>query len=226
MRTFAVALLLAASALAQEEGAAETAPKVEAKKPILTTDIIHGTGELIFDLYDAAYNKIFKHHVDKHSETVRQAVADVLPKDPITEVCAKVGCQKEQVLKHMDTASDLAQQASNTVQDTATQLHEATTAGTHKVVDQFESMMPTHRGLIPRTPLNLLLFCLWIVAVIYVSIKVSLFFMRLGFSAFIFTLKLMCCCGCCTMCRKSKPAAPSSNAKTSNPKKASAKKNK
>jgi len=195
MRAFVLISVLVAAVAESEE-----------KKPIVTTDIIHGTGELIYDLYDGIYSKFFAHHVAKHGDTVMKALEPVkkqLPEDPIHEVCLKVGCKKHEVLKHMDSAADLAATAANTIQAKAYELHEPLTQGTHKVVDGFESAMPSHRGLIPRTPGNLLLFCLWIVFVIYAGSKISFFFIRLALRVSIFCLKLACCCGCCGYCFRS-----------------------
>mmetsp|Transcript_13950 Transcript_13950/g.22200 ORF Transcript_13950/g.22200 Transcript_13950/m.22200 type:complete len:230 (-) Transcript_13950:366-1055(-) len=188
MRVLALNLVLAASVVAAETEQASV-------KPILTTDLFHGTAELIYDIYDAAYSKFLAHHVATHSVTVLKAmepVTQALPKDPIAEICLKVGCQKEEVLKKLGSAMDMASNAKNTIVLKAGELHEPMTQVTHTLVGHFENFMPAYRGLIPRTPGNLVLFCLYITAVLFVLLKVSLMVLRLQLSIFMF----FCCCGC------------------------------
>ena len=80
----------------QEEGLDHGMSMSEVKKPIVTTDLIHGTGELLYDMYtagvveqcfciallyrerdkhelQAAYHRFLAHHVDKHSKSALPA---------------------------------------------------------------------------------------------------------------------------------------------------------
>eukprot|EP00930_Biecheleria_cincta_P017847 TRINITY_DN14079_c0_g1_i1.p1 TRINITY_DN14079_c0_g1~~TRINITY_DN14079_c0_g1_i1.p1 ORF type:complete len:239 (+),score=51.50 TRINITY_DN14079_c0_g1_i1:81-797(+) len=210
-------LLLAALASAEETK--KNAPK----KPIISTDLIHGTGELIYDIYDAAYRKLLKPHVDKHGKTVSEAIKPVTDfldfdkdgsvelEDSVGHVCSKVGCKHTDVMNHIDTAHKTAK---SSVETAASTVHEHLTAGTHKVVDQFEKALPSHTGMIRRTPGNLLLFCLLIVSILYMLIKVALISLRISWKVFIFSLKTMLCCGCCgLLCRKRGAATPNGKQK-------------
>lgn len=188
-------LLLASVAAAQAAG----------KKPIITTDIIHGTGELLYDIYDAIHKKLVKPHMDTHWHKVDDALKPVTElmdfdkdgsvelEDTIGHVCSKVGCKHTEVMGHIDTVHKTAK---DSVEKAASMVHAHLTTGTDKVVDQFENAIPSHKGVIPRTPGNLLLFVLLIASVIYTSIKVSLLGVRVSWKIFVFSLKMMLCCGC------------------------------
>eukprot|EP00435_Cladocopium_sp_Y103_P015029 s1717_g3.t1 len=81
---------------------------------------------------------------------------------------------------------------------------------THFVIDAFESALPKYTGLISRTPMNLLLFVLYIFSVMYFIMKVVLFSAWLAMSI----LFCLCCCGC-RCCRK-KAAKEPADAKAKN----------
>mmetsp|Transcript_146587 Transcript_146587/g.207916 ORF Transcript_146587/g.207916 Transcript_146587/m.207916 type:complete len:203 (+) Transcript_146587:69-677(+) len=177
------------------------------KRPIVTTDLVHGTGELLYDIYSAVYNKLLVHHVEKHSKTVREAIEPMMPEDPMGEICNKVGVEKKQVLQHMDSAASLASSASEQAQAHVSRVHQMLSQVSTVIIDGFERLLPSHRGVIKRSPGDLVMFCLWVVAVLYVTMKVSIFFGKIAWRIFIFTLKMLCCCGCCGLLgsRKSPP---------------------
>lgn len=179
----------------------------ETKKPIVTTDLIHGTGELLYDIYSAVYNKLLVHHVEKHSKTVREAITPMIPEDPMAEICSKVGVDKQQLLKHMDSAASLASSASEQAQAHGSRVYQMLSQVTTAIIDGFERILPSHRGVIKRSPGDLLMFCFWVVAVLYVTLKVGIFFAKIAWAMFIFSLKWLCCCGCCGLLgsRKSPP---------------------
>ncbi|CAJ1420213.1 unnamed protein product [Effrenium voratum] len=179
--------------------------EVKPRRPIVTTDIVHGTGELLYDMYSAAYNKFLVHHVDKHSKTVREAIEPMLPEDPMGQICSKVGLEKQELLRHMDSASYAVSNASAQAAEHGSRVYELLSRGAHFVVDGFERLLPTHKGLIGRQPLDLLIFCLWVVVVLYITMKIGLVFFKIAWSIFIFGLKMMCCCGCCGLCFRRKP---------------------
>ncbi|CAE7400499.1 unnamed protein product [Symbiodinium pilosum] len=87
-----------------------------AKRPIVTTDLIHGTGELLYDIYSAAYQKFLAHHVEKHGKTVRDAIEPMIPPDPVGDLCLKVGVEKQEIFKRVDSAAELASTARETAQ--------------------------------------------------------------------------------------------------------------
>lgn len=215
-------VLLAALVSAEEPERA--APKTTTpKKPIVSMDLIHGTGELLYDVYDAAYRKLLKPHVDKHGKTVTDAIKPVTDfmdfdkdgsvelEDSVGHVCSKVGCKHKDIMNHIETAHGTAK---SSVETAASTVHEHLTTGTNKVVDQFEKALPSHTGMIRRTPGNLLLFCVLIVSVIYITIKMALISLRISWKVFIFSLKMMLCCGCCGLLFRKRGAAPAPNGKS------------
>jgi len=200
-------LITIASAQAEKEHAKGTgAPKAAAgKKPIITTDIIHGTGELLYDIFYTGHKRFVKPHVDTHWHKVDDALKPVTEfmdfdkdgsvevEDTIGHVCSKVGCKQKTVMGHIDAVHKTAK---DSVQAATSKVHEHLTTGTHKAVDHFETAVPSHKGLIPRTPGDLLLFVLLIASVVYTSIKVSLLGIKISWKIFVFSLKMMLCCGC------------------------------
>lgn len=201
----ALAVLLAASVVAQED-----TPKKAKKAPIVSTDIVHGTAEFIYDVYEAIYSKFVSHHVNKHSATVLKAIdplTEALPKDPITEVCAKVGCKKGEVLKVYTQVKASLASTLEVAMASAAQLHELLMQWTNFVVNGFELAMPKYEGLIPKTPANLAMFVIYFTAVLYVLLRVVLFGLRMGLGIFCFVF----CCGCCPR----RKVAPATNGKGS-----------
>ncbi|CAE7486407.1 unnamed protein product [Symbiodinium natans] len=168
----------------------------EVKKPIVTTDLIHGTGELLYDMYTAAYHRFLAHHVDKHSKSVREALEPMMPQDPVGDLCQKVGVEKQEIFRRVDSAAELASNARETAQVHGSKVHLVLSQVTHAVIDGFERLLPAHKGIISRTPGDLLLFCLWVVTVLYITLQIALVAFRISWRVFLFGLKLMCCCGC------------------------------
>ncbi|CAE7350981.1 unnamed protein product [Symbiodinium microadriaticum] len=103
-----------------------TSTRQQVKKPIVTTGLIHGTGELLYDIYaapwdprgarlpkhfladsaaKAAYQRFLQHHVEKHSKTVRDALEPMMPPDPKRWIfLIRVLCDKPQ-----DPVGDICQ---------------------------------------------------------------------------------------------------------------------
>eukprot|EP00933_Yihiella_yeosuensis_P081209 TRINITY_DN94776_c0_g1_i1.p1 TRINITY_DN94776_c0_g1~~TRINITY_DN94776_c0_g1_i1.p1 ORF type:complete len:210 (+),score=61.07 TRINITY_DN94776_c0_g1_i1:84-713(+) len=200
MRVISVTLLAAAVAVV-------TAKPAGGKK-LVTSDIIHGTTEFFYDVAETVYSKFVAHHVEKHSPTITKALEPVTSKlqDPITEVCAKVGCKKAEILGHVEKATAAVTGVKNTVVGKATEVHDShLTKATHTVIDHFEAALPNQKGLIPRSPLNLVIFTLWIGFVLRYVLTFTGFFLGLLKS-------FICCFLCCGCCRRSK-SAPASTKK-------------
>mmetsp|Transcript_46897 Transcript_46897/g.87637 ORF Transcript_46897/g.87637 Transcript_46897/m.87637 type:complete len:225 (+) Transcript_46897:55-729(+) len=186
----------------------------QVKRPIVTTDLIHGTGELLYDMYSVTYNKFLAHHVERHSKTVRDAIEPMIPPDPMGELCLQVGVEKQEIFKRVDTAAELANNAKQRAQVHGSRIYDLLSQGTHVVVDGIERLLPAHKGIVARTPGDLLLFCIWIVVVLYITMQVALIAFRISLRIFWFGLKLMCC-GCCGLCCGSRNTGTKpSNSKT------------
>mmetsp|Transcript_96684 Transcript_96684/g.134165 ORF Transcript_96684/g.134165 Transcript_96684/m.134165 type:complete len:213 (-) Transcript_96684:257-895(-) len=181
----------------------------EVKKPIVTTGLIHGTGELLYDIYAATYQRFLQHHVEKHSKTVRDALEPMMPPDPVGDICQTVGVEKQEIFRRVDSAAELAANARDQAQAHGSRVHSVLSSVTHTVVDGFERLLPAHKGIISRTPGDLLLFCLWVVTVLYLTLQIALVAFRIAWRIFLFGLKLLCCCGCCGLCFGSRGGASS-----------------
>eukprot|EP00440_Ansanella_granifera_P046704 gb/GFBE01050578.1/.p1 GENE.gb/GFBE01050578.1/~~gb/GFBE01050578.1/.p1 ORF type:complete len:229 (+),score=69.81 gb/GFBE01050578.1/:1-687(+) len=180
------------------------------KKPLVSTDIVHGTVELFYEAYAGFYDKFVgphMHHVEKHTDTVFNVVDAALgPEDPITDVCKQVGCKKEEVLTAYETAKDTTVKAKETALARMAQLYEPLNRYTDFVIDSYESAMPKHAGLIPRTPGNLILFVIYISFAVYTLLRVAFYIINCGLSIFC----CVCCCGCCRRKKKAEKAAANS----------------
>jgi len=226
---FKLLLISIASAQAEKEDSkgAGAPKKSGGKKPIITTDIIHGTGELLYDLFDSSHKKFVKPHVDAHWHKVGDVLKPVTEfmdfdkdgsvevEDTIGHVCSKVGCKQKEVMGHIDAVHKTAK---DSVQAAVSKVHEHLTTGTDKVVDHFETAVPSHKGAIPRTPGNLLLFVLLIASVIYTSVKVSLLGVKITWKIFVFSLKMMLCCGCFGLLFRKRQPTDSKAKQPANPK--------
>jgi len=185
-------LLVAATAVAAQEA--------ETKKPILTTKIIHDTAEFFLDLFDSVHSRFLKPHIDKHSETVVASVAQILPADPIEEVCGKLNCDAKQVKDYGKMSQEYAALALEIATAKYTEIHALLTQYTNFVVDAFETALPKYAGIVERTPANLFLVVLWVAAAAYGLIKLAL--LAFWISSTIFCC--LCCCGCCCLRKKAK----------------------
>jgi len=189
--------LVIVAVAAQED--APPASEAKTRRPIISTDILHGTAELFYDVYDSLHSKFLKAHIDKHSATLSASVSGILPDDPIVEVCKKLQCDASQVKDVHKTTQEKALEAWETVKLKSTELQQLMTTYTHFVVDTFETALPQYAGLIVRTPGNLALFVLYIAAAVYALVKLALVAFWISWTL----LCCLCCCGCCCLRRKS-----------------------
>ncbi|CAE7268652.1 unnamed protein product [Symbiodinium sp. KB8] len=130
-----------------------TSTRQQVKKPIVTTGLIHGTGELLYDIYAAAYQRFLQHHVEKHSKTaagsdlpVRDALEPMMPpdpkrwiflirvlcdkpQDPVGDICQTVGVEKQEIFRRVDSAAELAANARDQAQAHGSRVHSALASG-------------------------------------------------------------------------------------------------
>ncbi|OLP98507.1 hypothetical protein AK812_SmicGene19053 [Symbiodinium microadriaticum] len=106
-----------------------TSTRQQVKKPIVTTGLIHGTGELLYDIYAAAYQRFLQHHVEKHSKTVRDALEPMMPPDPVGDICQTVGVEKQEIFRRVDSAAELAANARDQAQAHGSRVHSALASG-------------------------------------------------------------------------------------------------
>ncbi|CAE7465969.1 unnamed protein product [Symbiodinium sp. CCMP2456] len=212
-------LTLVIVAVAAQEDAPPATSEAKTRRPIISTDILHGTAELFYDVYDSLHSKFLKAHIDKHSATLSASVSGILPDDPIVEVCKKLQCDASQVKDVHKTTQEKALEAWEAVKLKSTELQQQMTTYTHFVVDTFETALPQYAGLIVRTPGNLVLFVLYIAAAVYALVKLAL----VAFWIFWTLLCCLCCCGCCCLRRKSSKVAEDTSKKNGKASKAAEK---
>ncbi|CAE8721171.1 unnamed protein product [Polarella glacialis] len=145
------------------------------KEPLLTVDIVHDTANLLYDFCDTVHRRFLADQVTRHSQTVlgmAELMFEAFPQDPITSACAKLGCEKHEVIKMFHAWQDAIEQAREWIRMEVTakapQMEETMQKWTEVVISHFESTMPKYRGLILKTPGNLAVFLIYFTAVLCV----------------------------------------------------------
>ncbi|CAK8987316.1 unnamed protein product [Durusdinium trenchii] len=220
MRVLYLSFVIAALAQS-DDGSTPTSATGHAGKPILTTDIFHRTAELFYDLYDSFHGKFLKPHIDQHAETVTNSVASLLPKDVdvVHETCQVLKCDAQQVRSIGSTGQDYVKEGAGTVLSVLAQLEELLNRYTHFIIDSFETALPKYTGLISRTPMNLLLFVLYIFSVLYFIFKICMVSLWMASGI----LCCLCCCGCRCLRKKAQVETKAKNGKTGKESKAAEK---
>eukprot|EP00439_Symbiodinium_sp_Y106_P085701 s914_g29.t1 len=126
----------------------------------------------------------------------------VASQDPVGDICQTVGVEKQEIFRRVDSAAELAANARDQAQAHGSRVHSVLSSGCLR-------LLPAHKGIISRTPGDLLLFCLWVVTVLYLTLQIALVAFRIAWRIFLFGLKLLCCCGCCGLCFGSRGGASS-----------------
>eukprot|EP00913_Durusdinium_trenchii_P029352 g27517.t1 len=90
---------------------------------------------------------------------------------------------------------------------------------THFIIDSFETALPKYTGLISRTPMNLLLFVLYIFSVLYFIFKICMVSLWMASGI----LCCLCCCGCRCLRKKAQVETKAKNGKTGKESKAAEK---
>lgn len=179
-------------------------------KPIITTELVYGTAELFYDMYDEAREYI----TDKAAPLVAPAVSSMsaqLPEDPLALLCAKVGMKKAVITENVANAQGALLHAKALVADLAAKAYEPLSLIVVGAVMAFENMMPKYIGLIPRNLGDFAVFMLYFMTVSYVLVRIALRILRIVFGIF---RGVICCVFCCRCCRRRKtPAAKAAKGK-------------
>jgi len=172
------------------------AAQAEKVTPIITTDVVYGTAELVYDIYAEAWGRISEATAPHTSQLLSH-----LPKDPLGELCSKVGVKKKVVMQRWSATRGSIMHAKAVAADQAAQAYQPLNAGAIKLVSLFERVMPKYTGLIPKTLGDVLVFLVYFAAVFYVLFRILVLALRLVMGLVCF----FCCCRCCRCCcRKAK----------------------
>jgi len=206
-RTFAIVLAFAlvTVAAADDKGKA-------AKAPIVPMDIIHGTTDMLHDVYEHAFNFVHglstKHgiHTTAHAHFTKH-----LTNDPIAHVCSKVGCKAKDIQDTLSKTHGAVMQAKAQVYEHSAKVTGPLDDFAAVAVGHFEKHVPSYTGVVPKTFGNVALATLYAFFVAYVVFRLA----RFGLST---SLKLFCfffCCGCCRGSKTAKKTGkPNSGKKT------------
>lgn len=161
--------------------------------PIITTDLVQGTSELLYDIYAMAWEK------SQMGGIVAQAMASLPIADIKKQVNAQLAALPPDVHKYLDLAQEKTAEAKSMATDIAVKAKATADLGAATAIDAFERALPAYKGLIPKTFGNLVLFGVYMGIVLAVLQRVVFFCFRLGMSV----LWFFCFCGCCC-CRSGK----------------------
>lgn len=181
------------------------------------TDIIHRTGQVLYDLHSAAYSAV-ESHVTKHGlhTKAKEHYGSIVGDDLIGSTCKKVGCDTKDVQAKLNQVHATVQQGKAQAYDLSTQASNHLNGFADTVVSKFETHAPHYKGSIRKTFLDLIFVTLYFGFVAYISVRCALFGFKKAFSIF-------CCVCCCGMCLRRKKADSAKKGKNSNQKKGDAK---
>lgn len=169
-------------------------------KPVITTDIIYGTIDLLSTIHEEVYGRA-KAAAAPLTAPAMKAINEKLPKDLLEEACSKVGMKKKDVMGHVTKAQDAFAHAKAISASQFAKVYGTSQTMVDRLVTMLEKKLPKYTGLIPKTPEDFLIFVVYISSVLYVCFRVLFFLLHTALSIYCF----ICCCGCC--CRRRKPAA-------------------
>eukprot|EP00927_Polykrikos_kofoidii_P069366 TRINITY_DN6481_c0_g1_i1.p1 TRINITY_DN6481_c0_g1~~TRINITY_DN6481_c0_g1_i1.p1 ORF type:complete len:222 (+),score=40.01 TRINITY_DN6481_c0_g1_i1:97-762(+) len=198
-------VLLAApgSIQAAARTSASTSAKFEAR-PIVSTDFLYGTFDLIYDIHDSVYNALFKEFVDKALPEVTSFV------DQFIEArCTSFGIKKENVYAAWTVQKGKMDVLKAHVVWQLATVHKNLNRMSSTVVESVEKVVPRYAGLIPRTIGGLFLFGAYVTFILYTIFRVIK-------CVFCMWLSVVCFCCCCGMCRKSSTAKKTTKTKADN----------
>eukprot|EP00443_Scrippsiella_acuminata_P098100 CAMPEP_0115635464 /NCGR_PEP_ID=MMETSP0272-20121206/33137_1 /TAXON_ID=71861 /ORGANISM="Scrippsiella trochoidea, Strain CCMP3099" /LENGTH=300 /DNA_ID=CAMNT_0003072379 /DNA_START=44 /DNA_END=948 /DNA_ORIENTATION=- len=181
-------LALSMLGLATTSAAAAAATTAQGT-PLITTDVIYGTYELVYDVYAFAWAK-----ADVDGLMAKLPMDDV--KKVVSEQMAKIPPEVTQALSEAQTKSvqlkALAAEYAEKAYDPANEL-------AVNAITKLEAQLPALTGMIPKTLGNLALFVVYMSLVLYTVLKIVLFVVRTIFGV----LKcILCCFCCCSLCRR------------------------
>mmetsp|Transcript_118143 Transcript_118143/g.294646 ORF Transcript_118143/g.294646 Transcript_118143/m.294646 type:complete len:233 (-) Transcript_118143:403-1101(-) len=186
--------------------AASTGAMAGATKPLISTEVLYGTYDLVYDVYSFAWAK-----ADIDGLMAKLPMDDV--KKTVSEQMTKIPPEVMQALADAQTKSV---QLRALVAEYAEKAYDPANEMAVSAITKLEAQLPALNGLIPKTLGNLVLFVIYMGLVLYTLLKVFLFFLRTVFGV----LKcILCCFCCCSLCRRrggNSAAGKNGNAKAAN----------
>merc|ERR1719215_663080 len=157
-------------------------------------------------------------------------IAKVPVEDVKKKILEQTGPVPPAVHQNLAQAQTAYVQVKEAVMDAHSQAYEPLNKAAVGVIDGFERAVPSHKGMVPKTLGNFVLFVFYKACVLYVLLKVILTVWRMVFGI----IHCVCCCLCCCRCRRGAHStkkhagkkAGSANGKAANGKAASAPSNK
>eukprot|EP00413_Alexandrium_margalefii_P024188 CAMPEP_0204563860 /NCGR_PEP_ID=MMETSP0661-20131031/34553_1 /ASSEMBLY_ACC=CAM_ASM_000606 /TAXON_ID=109239 /ORGANISM="Alexandrium margalefi, Strain AMGDE01CS-322" /LENGTH=275 /DNA_ID=CAMNT_0051571451 /DNA_START=72 /DNA_END=897 /DNA_ORIENTATION=- len=177
MRTLLLCLAVAPVVLEAKKAKAEKAEKAEKAKPIITTDLVYGTFELVYDIYDEARGYLTDKAAPVFAPLMESASAH-LPKDPVAELSSRAGIEKKVITENLAKAQGALLHAKSLAADASARAYEPLSALAVRAVTSFERAMPKYAGLIPKTLGDLALFLLYFLAVVYTLLRAAAWVLR------------------------------------------------
>lgn len=181
------------------------APRTEKVEPIVTTGLITETLRLCADFYETVWDILVEDHLHRFDGGVVVAGKVAIPaphvlaatlaektgtKPQLEQATAQLATAKLTLAAHHATAWDAAQGALVSLDGYAS-----------IAVAKFEAQMPEYAGLIPKNFLDLILFKVYMLFVLYVLIKLLRMALRI-------VKTLICGVCCCGLCRRRKASQP------------------
>uniref|UniRef100_A0A7S2PBN5 Uncharacterized protein n=1 Tax=Zooxanthella nutricula TaxID=1333877 RepID=A0A7S2PBN5_9DINO len=183
--------------------ASGAAPPQPPSTPLVTTDLLFGTYELVYDLYSTAWDKA--------------GMGGLLAAVPIDKVKAEIN--KQWAALPPDVSKMLGEAQTQTVQvkalalEYADKAYEPANDFAVNWIKQFEAVAPQYKGLIRHSLGDLALFMVYTSMVVYLLVKIALFVLRTTWAVFC----CFCCCGCCRRGKATAAGSATAKAKAKSP---------
>jgi hypothetical protein len=212
---FVLVLVVADAAASKNKPAAETASKNKPaaeteRKPLKYFDIIHGAGEVFYDIYSGIYevaaDAASKHGIDTK---VQEHLKPILSADHIGLACSKLGCNKKDVTDKLSQAQATLQQVKAQVYEHAAKANDALNGFADVVATKLEKdLSPSYepKFAYPKDWINLSILGFTVVFVVYKCLRWLWFMISTALSIYCY----VCCCGCA---RKKRSASAASSGK-------------
>jgi len=191
-----VGLLLVAGLAAADAAAAAAAKDAKEAKSasVVPSDILFSTGSLIYDIhltaYEAAAGLVMKHGI--HTQ-VKEHSSKILGDDWVGSVCAKVGCNKKDIMDKLNQAQAAVQQAKAQAYEYGAKASDLLNGFAATAVAKVETFLPKYKDSLPKNFLDLALIGLYFAIVAHYLFHIGWFCFRKSLSIFC----CVCCCGCC-----------------------------
>lgn len=155
---------------------------------------------MLYDIYSSAYSAaeglVTKH--DVHTKA-KAHLTSVLTEDPLAHACSKVGCNTKDIKDHFNKAHATVQQVKAQAYEHGAKASDHLQTVANAVVTKIETHVPSYKGVLPKSFVDLVLVGLYAVFVLYITYFIALFVLSTSLSIF-------CCVFCCGCCRGGKAA--------------------